>query len=180
MDKDNSNTRLSLSTAPPVDYKPLLSLKQREMVESMMKLEKRPEIVAQRMVMDEVMRKGRVSLKEQRTLFRNSYCHIAISEKINEENLKHEGLTGKELLCMMIDYAEKKCLGDRRCIKSLISFYFNILEIKVPKDYKDKFAHLDDEQIKPAKLAEVHNHFEAGSNSQVFNAAVTGNFDKGE
>lgn len=72
-----------------------------------------------------------------------------------------------------VNKSKQKTSKKRTLIKEMVLEFTFANGIALPDELAQAVYALDDE---PEVLTEVHNHFEAGSNSQVFNEKVVGTF----
>jgi len=100
--------------------------------------------------------------------------------KLNELNKLVAGVAKKssqdevlKAIRIFVNKSKQKTIKKRTLIKEMVLEFTYANGIVLPEDLMALVYALDDE---PAVPAEVHNHFEAGSNSQVFNDKVAGTF----
>lgn len=81
-------------------------------------------------------------------------------------------------LRVFVNKSKRKKLEKRIAVKEMVLELGNANSMVFPEDLAAALDSLDDEQMetKPA-TGETHNHFAAGSNCQVFNDKVSGQFE---
>ena len=103
-----------------------------------------------------------------------------MTTKLNEMNKLVAGVAKKtseddviKFIRVFVNKSKQKTIKKRTLIKEMVLEFTYANGIVLPDDLMATIYALDDEQEVPT---EVHNHFEAGSNSQVFNERVVGTF----
>jgi uncharacterized protein YukE len=104
-----------------------------------------------------------------------------ITAKLNEMNKLVAGVAKKssqdevlKAIRTFVNKSKQKTAKKRTLIKEMVLEFTFANGIALPEELAATVSALDDEQEVPT---EVHNHFEAGSNSQVFNERVVGTFN---
>ena len=90
----------------------------------------------------------------------------SMAKKSTEDNVV-------KFIRVFVNKSKHKTAKKRTLIKEMVLEFTYANGIVLPDDLMATIYALDDEQEVPT---EVHNHFEAGSNSQVFNERVVGTF----
>ena len=103
-----------------------------------------------------------------------------MTTKLNEMSKLVAGVAKKtseddviKFIRVFVNKSKHKTVKKRTLIKEMVLEFTYANGIVLPDDLMATIYALDDEQEVPT---EVHNHFEAGSNSQVFNERVVGTF----